>query len=128
MPTNQKILIVEDDHALQNALREKFTKEGFEVSTAGDGEEGLATALREHPDMMLLDIIMPKMDGLTCLERLREDDWGKTARVIVLTNLGDAENVSRSLERGAFEYFVKIDWSLEDIVKRVRDRLEKDAA
>lgn len=70
------ILIVEDDVPELNALRDKFTHEGFSILEAKNGEEGLATALREHPDLILLDIIMPVMDGMTMLVNLRKDPWG----------------------------------------------------
>ncbi len=72
----KKILVVEDDVPELNALRDKFTREGFSILTAKNGEEGLAIALREHPDLILLDIIMPVMDGITMLVKLREDSWG----------------------------------------------------
>lgn len=122
---NKKILIVEDDHALRAALRDKLARERFVVLEAKDGEEGLKVALDEQPDLILLDIVMPKMDGLTMLGQLRKDPWGKEAHVIVLTNLSDGESVSKSLENAAFDYLVKSDWKLEDIVQKIRDRFEK---
>ena len=120
---NKKILIVEDEVALLNALRDKFTREGFAVLEAKNGEEGLEIALREHPDLILLDIIMPVMDGMTMLAKLREDNWGKDAKVIVLTNLSDTEKVSAAMTKGTFDYLVKADWKLEDVVRKVRERL-----
>lgn len=122
---SKKILIVEDDHALRAALRDKLARERFVVLEAKDGEEGLKIALDEQPDLILLDIVMPKVDGLTMLGQLREDSWGKTAHVIMLTNLSDGESVSKSLENAAFDYLVKSDWKLEDIVRKIRDRFEK---
>ncbi len=121
----KKILIVEDDVALLNVLVEKFTKEGYKVVTAKDGAVGLKTAFLERPDMILLDIIMPVMDGMTMLQRLRKDEWGKKAAVILLTNLNSAEKVSDALESGAFDYLVKADWFLQDIVDKVGNRLKK---
>lgn len=122
---NKKILIVEDDHALRAALRDKLARERFSVLEAKDGEEGLKVALDEQPDLILSDIVMPKMDGLTMISRLREDAWGKTAHVIMLTNLSDGESVSASLENAAFDYLVKSDWKLEDIVEKIRNQLQK---
>ena len=84
----KKILIVEDERPILEPLVDKFTREGFEISVAHDGEEGLKSALEKHPDLIILDIVMPKMDGMTMLKKLREDDtWGRHARVILLTNL-----------------------------------------
>ena len=118
-----KILVVEDDRALGNALVAKFTKEKFAVLLGCDGEEGLELALNEHPDLILLDIIMPKMDGLTMLERLRRDDWGKNVPVIMLTNLSDELKMVEAIKGGSFDYLIKSDWNINDVVEKVRQRL-----
>lgn len=125
MPTQPKhtILIVEDEVSLRNALCNKLMREGFNILEAKNGEEGLEVALREKPDLILLDIVMPKMDGMAMLTKLREDQWGKDAKVIMLTNLSDNDKIAKSLENGAFEYLVKTDWKLEDVVAKVRERL-----
>ena len=120
----KKILIIEDEPLLLGALAKKLSGENFKVFEAQDGEAGLATALGEHPDLILLDIILPLMDGMTLLKKLREDDWGKTAGVILLTNLSDGEKIKESMERDAYDYLVKSDWKLEDIVKKVKEKLE----
>jgi len=120
----KKILIVEDENALLGFLTSKFKKEGFSVLQARDGEKGLITALQEHPDIILLDIVMPRMDGMTMLAKLRKDSWGKSVPVILLTNLSDSEKISQALELGTFEYLVKADWAIEDIVAKVRKQLE----
>lgn len=120
----KKILIVEDDVALLNVLVEKFTKEGYKVVSAKDGAVGLKTALLERPNIILLDIIMPVMDGMTMLQRLRKDEWGKGAKVLLLTNLNSAEKVVDALDNGVFDYLVKADWSLNDIVEKVNKRLK----
>lgn len=118
----QSILIVEDEVSLRNALRDKFLREGFHVLEARDGEEGLEVALREHPDLILLDIVMPKMDGMTMLGKIRADAWGKNVKVIVLTNLSDV-----GIAYDTYDYLVKSDWKIDDVVARVRQRLgEKD--
>lgn len=123
MENNKKILIVEDEVSLLNALRDKLTREGFVTLEAKNGEEGLEIALRDHPDLILLDIVMPRMDGMTMLKKLREDDWGKTVKVIMLTNLSDMENVSEAVAQGSHEYLVKSDWKIEDVVEKVREKL-----
>ena len=123
MTKNKKILIVEDEPSLRKALMIKLVEEGFAVLEAVNGADGLAVALREHPDMILLDIVMPVMDGMTMLAKLRGDPWGKDAKVIVLTNLSDTEKVSAAMTKGTFDYLVKADWKLEDVVRKVRERL-----
>jgi DNA-binding response OmpR family regulator len=115
--------VVEDELDLREALRDKLNFVGFSVIEAIDGEQGLEVALREHPDLILLDIIMPKMDGLVMLKRLREDPWGKNSNVIMLTNLSDAKSVSSALEQGTYDYFVKSDWKIEDVVAKIQQRL-----
>ena len=122
-----KLLIVEDEEIMRKALVDTFTREGFTVVPAQDGEEGLAEALREHPDLILLDIIMPKMDGMTMLKKLRKDDWGAHAKVILLTNVSAAATVAQGIQAGmetVYEYLVKTDWTLDEIVKKVKERLK----
>ena len=83
--------------------------------------------MTKHPDIILLDIIMPIMDGMTMLQKLRQDAWGKNALVLVLTNLNDVTQVSRALELKSFDYLVKTDWSMTDVVQRVKERLHRSA-
>lgn len=123
-PLNKKILIVEDETPLRVAVSDILTFEGFEVFQAKNGEEGLAMALGEHPDLILLDLMMPVMDGLTMLEKLRENkEWGKTAAVILLTNINDPEKVAMATEAGSYDFLVKSDWNIEDVVKKIKLRL-----
>ena len=117
------ILIVEDDLDLLEVLRKKFTMEKFEVLQAPDGKMGLEEAIRSQPDIILLDIIMPIMDGMTMLRKLREDAWGKTAAVILLTNLSDEGKVAEGMKHGVYDYLVKADWNIGDVVKKVKQRL-----
>ncbi len=107
---------------------DKFKSEGFLVTSAKDGQEGLNLAITDHPDLILLDIIMPVMDGMTMLSQLRQDPWGKTVPVILLTNLSEAEKVVESLREGVYDYLVKSDWKLEDIVKKVREKLDIESS
>lgn len=125
MKKQQSLLIVEDEQPLVSALATKFEHEGYRVLTAGNGAEGLEIALAEHPDLILLDIIMPVMDGMTMLKRLRKDDWGKTARVIFLTNLSDPENTIEALNSDTHDYLVKAHWRIQDIVEKARQRLTR---
>jgi CheY-like chemotaxis protein len=121
---NKKILIVEDEAALRNAVSDILSFEGFTVLQAKNGQEGLDVALKEHPDLILLDLIMPVMDGLTMLEKLRTDqDWGRSVAVILLTNINDPEKVAQATEAGSYDFLVKSDWNIEDVVKKVKGRL-----
>lgn len=121
---NKKILIVEDEAPLRNAVSDILTFEGFEVFQAKNGQEGLDTALKEHPDLILLDLMMPIMDGLTMLEKLRQDaEFGKSAAVILLTNINDPDKVAMATEAGSYDFLVKSDWNIEDVVKKIKGRL-----
>lgn len=119
----QKILIVDDEQMLLKALSDKFSSEGFTVVTAKDGQEGLQETLREHPDMILLDIIMPKMDGVTMLKKLREDAWGKNVPVIILTNLSSIDKTYIPPDDKVYDYLVKTDWTLDELVEKVKEKL-----
>ncbi len=121
---SKKILIAEDDKSLLSALQEKFMDEGFSVVTALDGEEGLIVAEKEKPDLLLLDIRMPKMDGTTMARKLKEA--GVNAPIIFLTNLDDVKHISDAIEITKSDYLIKSDWKLEDIVKKVKAKLDKN--
>jgi DNA-binding response OmpR family regulator len=122
------ILVVEDEEILARTLEEKLISEGFDVLKAVDGGEGLQIALTEHPDLILLDLLMPKVDGLTMLKKLREDPWGSKAVVMILTNVSDPAKVAEGMNLGGndgtYEYLVKTNWSLEDVVSRIKQKLE----
>jgi len=123
----KKILVIEDDAALRNVLRDKFSLEGFNVLEAKDGEEGLAIAVSLHPDLILLDIILPKMDGITMMKKLRQaDEWGRKVPIILLTNLSaDEDNISQAVADCEPAYYLtKSNWSLEDLVEKIRERLK----
>lgn len=120
------LLIVDDEKQLTEALVFKFEAEGFTVWTASDGEEGLRSALTNEPDMILLDIIMPKMDGITMLEKLRENMWGKTARVIILTNLSDWSNTAQAIGHNVHDVLIKSDWKIADVIKKVKEKLSME--
>lgn len=122
------ILVVEDDPPILKTLVDKLTEEGFRIIEAHDGEEGLMIADRDHPDLILLDIVMPKMDGMTMLKKLRqESEWGKSVPVILLTNLSpDEEKINKGItEDEPAYYLIKTNWSLNDVVQKVRERLNR---
>jgi DNA-binding response OmpR family regulator len=125
MEQNIKILVADDNPDLTNILGDRLTREGFTVSIAHDGDEAIVKALAEHPDLILLDIMMPKVDGWKVLEKLQDDDWGKTAKVILLTNLSDMDSVSRAVTAGSFDYLVKTDWDISEVITRVKETLAR---
>lgn len=118
-PKNGKrILIVEDERPLAHALELKFTHEGYETKIAANGSEGLQIAQKENFDMILLDLIMPELDGFAFMEQL-----GKKVPVIVLSNLGQEEDKTRALAMGAVAYFVKSNTPITEIIKKVKETL-----
>lgn len=120
---NKKILIVEDDLVLRKALEEFLTAEGFEIVVASDGEEGIAKAKAEKPDLILLDIILPKKDGYEVIKEVRADGTIKSVPIALLTNLGSLNDVEKALELGATTYLVKADYKLEEIAVKVKSIL-----
>lgn len=116
----KRVLIVEDDQNLLNTLAAIFIDEKMEVLKAENGEEGLALALKEKPDLLIVDIIIPKMDGLEMLRKVRESEWGHNASVMVLTNIGDADKLAEALEIGVDEYLLKSEWKLEDVIAKAK--------
>jgi len=119
----QTILVVEDEKPMLELLKETFQNEGLRVLVASDGKAGLKLAKEKHPDLILLDIVMPEMGGLTMLRQLRQDEWGKDARVIVLTNLSNNEKVAEAVAEGAYDYLVKPECNIDDVVNKVKQRL-----
>jgi len=120
---NKKILIVEDDMVLQKSLSEYLSSEGFDVACASDGEEGAQKAISEKPDLILLDIILPKKDGYEVLQEVRATPETGHIPVILLTNLDGIADVEKALELGATTYLVKADYKLEEITKKVKEIL-----
>ena len=120
----KKVLIADDEPALLRVTADAFREAGFEVFEADDGQKALNLALTEHPDCVLLDIQMPKIDGLTVLQQIRQDEWGKSVYVVILTNFSDAEKVAKATENYVFDYLTKQDWSTEEIVSKVKEKLQ----
>ena len=125
MATEKKsVLIVEDDAALRKVLIDKLTSEGFDVFGAVNGEEGLKVAEEKQPSLVLLDIFMPIMDGVTMLSKLRGSNaWGKHVIVLILTNSIDAQTIAKVSGLGAADFMIKSEWSLDALVSRIRERL-----
>jgi two-component system chemotaxis response regulator CheY len=124
MNSPKKILIVEDEVPLLDALYDRLTSEGYAATKATNGQEGLDSVKASQPDLILLDINMPVMDGMTMLKELRKTPEGKGIEVILLTNYNDYKLLADALAQGAHDYLVKSDWSLDDVAKLVREKLK----
>ena len=123
----KKILIVEDEQALQKTLGEILTQEGYEVIAASDGEMGLTLAQDSNPDLILLDLILPKVSGFEVLKQLKGNNLTKDIPVIVLTNLEGVEEVDKAVSLGATTYLVKSQYSLEELVSKIKEIVSPSA-
>ena len=120
-----KLLLVEDDRFLRKAAEAALKRHGFEVVIAGDGEEALRQTAATMPDLILLDLIMPKLQGFEVLRRLKEDPRTAPIPVIILSNLGQERDVKQAMEAGATAYFIKSNVSLQDLVREVQKALPR---
>jgi len=124
MNSAKTILIVDDEEDLRSVTAEALKRDGFNVVTAIDGEVGLSEALKYKPDLILLDVVMPVMDGLEMLKKLREDSWGKSANVIILSAHDDIKSVGNAYDNEISNYIIKADSSLGEIVAKVHEVLK----
>ncbi len=120
----QKILIVEDDKFLRELITRKLTSEKYEVVEAIDGEEGLKKIQEEKPDLVLLDLILPGIDGFEVLSKVKEDPALSSIPVIILSNLGQREEVEKGLKLGAVDYLVKAHFTPNEIVEKMKEVLK----
>jgi DNA-binding response OmpR family regulator len=116
----KKILFVEDEAALQEAFGEVLKQAGYEVIMALDGEIGLRLAKSEKPNLILLDLVLPKLHGFEVLKKLKKDKETEDIPVIVLTNLEKVEDVETAIELGAKTYLVKTQYNLEEVIDKIR--------
>lgn len=123
-----KILVVEDEEILLAALQEELKQGGYETMGAIDGEDGLAKVKTFKPDLILLDLVMPKMDGMVMLQKLKDDSETRNVPVVILTNLSDYERISEALSLGAKDYLVKANYSLADLMEKVKAVLQRNHA
>lgn len=124
--TMKKILFIEDEQALQKTLGDILRRENYKVINALDGEIGLKLAKTQKPDLILLDIILPKMEGFDVLENLKENPATKEIPVIILTNLEKMEDVEKALRLGATTYLVKTDYSLTEVIEKIKKSIGED--
>ncbi len=119
-----KILVVEDDKFLREMITRKLDKEGFEVSQAVDGKEGLEKIRENKPDLILLDLIMPGVGGFDVLEEVKGDDSINHIPIVILSNLGQKSEVERGLELGAKDFLIKAHFTPKEIIKKIQEILE----
>lgn len=118
-----KIAIIEDDAVISQMYRMKFETDGFDVQLANNGEKGVALVEHFSPDIILMDLQMPEMDGATALAAIRKNQWGKDVPVIILTNLGEEEAPKSLKDLGIHSYIVKAELTPRQVVQRVKDAL-----
>src|SRR3989338_5004221 len=122
----KNVLVVDDDDNLRTVLIDKLNMSGFYAIGASNGEEGLEKALKTHPDVILLDIIMPILNGWEMLKKLREDEWGKGAKVIMLTVIENTEAIARAVEDNSLAYLIKTNESMDDVVEKVKTMIRNN--
>ena len=115
----KKILIIEDEKVLINLLQKKLTQEGYEISIALDGEEGLLEMKERKPDLILLDIMMPKMDGFKVMEEMAKDKEIKDIPVIIISNSGQPVEIERAQKLGAKDWLIKTEFDPQEVLDKV---------
>lgn len=120
----KKILIIEDDKFIRDLIGQQLLKEGYDISEAIDGNEGLELLKKESPDLILLDIILPGMDGFSFLAQIKSEEKTKNIPVIILSNLGQKEDVEKGIKMGAVDYLLKAHFTPREIIEKIREVLE----
>lgn len=128
MPTNKKVLIIEDEPAILYALKKNLAEAGYNVLAAEDGEKGLNLMKTEKPDVILLDIILPKINGFDILEIAKRHEETKNIPIVVLTNLNDNDSIAKSAALGAAGHLIKIENQPKDVLEKITMILEKNKA
>ncbi len=116
----QNILIIEDDKFLRELISQKLLKEGYDISEAIDGEEGIKKIKEEKPDLVLLDLILPGIDGFEVLSKMKEESTLKSIPVIILSNLGQKEDIEKGLKLGAIDYLIKAHFTPGEIIEKIK--------
>jgi two-component system phosphate regulon response regulator PhoB/two-component system alkaline phosphatase synthesis response regulator PhoP len=121
--TKSKILIVEDDEFLRSLTAKRLTKEGFEVGAAVDGETAVPTATEFKPDLILLDLLLPGVNGFEVLQQLQTNEALKKVPVIVFSNLGQKQDIEKATSLGAVDFLIKANFTLDDLILKINTRL-----
>lgn len=122
MKPKKKILVMEDEKNILQAIASTLKAEGFTIFEANDGAKGLAIALAEHPDLILIDVLMPIMDGMIAFKKIREDKWGASVPIIILTNVNATEEnfVKDVITLKPLLYLVKSEWKIHDVAEKIK--------
>ena len=124
-PEKIKILLIEDDYFLSGIYLKKFELEGFEIIAARNGDEGLSFAKSKKPDIILLDILLPRQDGFNVLKGLKEDSATKSIPVLIISNLSEEENIRKAFGLGAVDYLIKSNFLPSEVIDKVKKALTK---
>ncbi len=124
MAEKTHVLLVEDDTFLSGIYQKKFEMEGFKVSLADNGEKALVEVKKKKPDIVMLDVLLPKLDGFAVLEKLKADSETKNIPVILLTNLGQKDDVEKGLQMGAVDYLIKAHFKPSEVVDKIKKALQ----
>jgi len=116
----KKILIIEDDKFLRELITQKLIKEGYDIIEAVDGEKGIKSVKKEKPDLILLDLILPGIDGFEVLAKIKENPVLSQIPVIILSNLGQKDDIERGLKIGAVDYLIKAHFTPGEIIEKVK--------
>jgi CheY-like chemotaxis protein len=119
----KKILIIEDEEILMNLLQRKLTQEGYEVSIARDGDEGLKSMKEVPPDLILLDILMPRMGGIEVMEAIQKDDGLKNIPVVIISNSGQPVEIDKAQRLGAKDWLIKTEFDPQEVVEKVKKQI-----
>jgi CheY-like chemotaxis protein len=120
------VLLADDDRAIRDLYQLALTNAGLEVITAVDGNEAVALALEYHPSVILMDIMMPHMDGEAAVDKIRADAWGKHAHIIYLTNMSDPQHVAKAFTQKPEEYIIKAQTDVKEVVNKVRTAMYQE--
>ncbi len=123
--TGKKILVIEDDRFLSLVLKGRLEKDGFTVLQAFDGEEGLAKLAEFKPDLVILDLIMPKVSGFEFMERIANDPQFNQVPILIASNLGQESDVEKAKALGAIDYYVKVRTSIDDLENMIKNQVSK---
>lgn len=125
MNENKKILIIDDEKLIVKAFQDHFVREGYEIEVAYDGEEGFTKAKEFKPDLILLDILMPKVDGITLLKDLKNSPETESIPVVMITNLEGEENIEQTNKLGSLVYLIKSNHDLSAVSEKIREIFKK---
>ena len=121
----KKILVIEDDKFLRELISQKLLKEGYDILEAIDGEKGIESAKTEKPDLILLDLILPGIDGFEVLARIKSDPEASKIPIIILSNLGQKDDIEKGLNMGAVDYLIKAHFTPAEIIEKIRIVMEE---